>query len=1203
MTAQLFALELSSVRAWLVNRWIGAGVIAYLLAASATAATFTVTSTGDAPDANTADGVCQTSGGACTLRAAIEQANASAGADVIGFQFCPPGAVGSCAATIQPTTPLPDLAGNLTIDGFTEPASQPNSLEIGLDVVHSVFINFESLPAPSSPDQAGLRITGDGVTLRGLVLYDADNLDPQARTGVLIRADRNSISGCFIGTADGFQGAGFREGIRVEGSFNDIGLGTLAGRNLITGNAAHVVIERGSGNRPSDNIVVNNYIGTDTSGNGPLPRPTGAAGIGVRIREADDNRVGGGVLAIPDDPASRNVFLTPGRNAIVIDGGRRNIVQRNYLGLGASGGVSPLIGEPTPLGASILIAQLAGTATSADDNLIGGPTAVEGNTITRGVSAGVRIGASGTDASSGNRVLSNRIVRNNFLGISLADIGANDPGDADTGPNGFQNSPEIVNFIRDAQPNAGAVEVRLQSTPRMRFTLQVFANWGMCIPDSDFEGDVLLATESSVFTETSDSGELVTRLNVTLPDDPQQGGVAGVLTATATDANGNTSQFSRCFDAASETAGTFVMQDARIAGLEGDIVEITVRREGGTNGSASVGVATQDITANAGGDYGGFSTRIDFADGQSQRLVSVSLLRDNEIDPNQTFRAVLSNPTGAALDPARSETIVEIVDAESRFLSVTDDSDGSDLTTLGIDFGEILRDTTASRRVRVQNVTSLVLGITALDITGATDAVGIANSGCGSLAPNASCTFDVVFAPVSVGAFTAGVAIRYSPTVGREESFTVRGSASIQSDLRVFKSASGAAARPGDAVTYQLGLSNTGAATANGVVVTDVLSDSVSDPVDPTTGSSALQPTAGTAQYDPATRTITWSAGDLAQFASVTLRYRVTIAANATGTLRNTANITAGSANDRNSADNAHSADVQIVAQAADLAVDVQTQSVSLPVNSVPPGQDWDETDWRTIELGIVNRGPDPTPARLTIQGYTLLRLVDLTVQPGGAGPEQPPFACTPAMPTHRIRGWLDDEANHGALPAEAQCELISGALAPGDGLVVRVTILAVGGAGTSAQIDFSLSGDAPDPVPSNNADRFGVRVLIPLDPTSFGSGSSGIRCFIATAAYGSYLEPEVVVLRRFRDRWLLTNAPGRAFVEWYYRNSPPIAAYIAERPVLRAIVRSLLTPIVYTIKYPWPAAALTFAMLFGLGAWLPRRRQLRPQDSLFTSA
>ena len=69
--------------------------------------------------------------------------------------------------------------------------------------------------------------------------------------------------------------------------------------------------------------------------------------------------------------------------------------------------------------------------------------------------------------------------------------------------------------------------------------------------------------------------------------------------------------------------------------------------------------------------------------------------------------------------------------------------------------------------------------------------------------------------------------------------------------------------------------------------------------------------------------------------------------------------------------------------------------------------------------------------------------------------------------------------------------------------------------------------------------------------------------CFIATAAYGSSWEPNVVTLRRFRDQRLMTNAPGRWAVGQYYRHSPPLADAIAARPWARAVTRVLLTPAV----------------------------------------
>ena len=96
---------------------------------------------------------------------------------------------------------------------------------------------------------------------------------------------------------------------------------------------------------------------------------------------------------------------------------------------------------------------------------------------------------------------------------------------------------------------------------------------------------------------------------------------------------------------------------------------------------------------------------------------------------------------------------------------------------------------------------------------------------------------------------------------------------------------------------------------------------------------------------------------------------------------------------------------------------------------------------------------------------------------------------------------------------------------------------------------------------------------------TTSGSSSSGGGCFIATAAWGSGLAPEVLTLREFRDRYLLTNGPGQAFVEWYYRVSPPAAAFIAEHESLKTAVRWGLTPVVYGVKYP--VAALALAILF----------------------
>lgn len=66
-------------------------------------------------------------------------------------------------------------------------------------------------------------------------------------------------------------------------------------------------------------------------------------------------------------------------------------------------------------------------------------------------------------------------------------------------------------------------------------------------------------------------------------------------------------------------------------------------------------------------------------------------------------------------------------------------------------------------------------------------------------------------------------------------------------------------------------------------------------------------------------------------------------------------------------------------------------------------------------------------------------------------------------------------------------------------------------------------------------------------------------HCYIATMAYGSYDAPQVRILRRFRDRVLLTNVPGRAFVRFYYRASPSWVKALEDKPTVNALIRYVL--------------------------------------------
>ncbi|HEX9113372.1 MAG TPA: CFI-box-CTERM domain-containing protein, partial [Nitrospirota bacterium] len=105
--------------------------------------------------------------------------------------------------------------------------------------------------------------------------------------------------------------------------------------------------------------------------------------------------------------------------------------------------------------------------------------------------------------------------------------------------------------------------------------------------------------------------------------------------------------------------------------------------------------------------------------------------------------------------------------------------------------------------------------------------------------------------------------------------------------------------------------------------------------------------------------------------------------------------------------------------------------------------------------------------------------------------------------------------------------------------------------------------------------------------------------CFIATAAYGSYSAPPVRTLRAFRDRFLLTNRPGRAFVSWYYTYGPVAAAWLNAHPGYKPLVRAALLPAVgvslFITKAPFAVlVGLPVCVVFIVSYSYFRRRSLR---------
>jgi hypothetical protein len=137
-----------------------------------------------------------------------------------------------------------------------------------------------------------------------------------------------------------------------------------------------------------------------------------------------------------------------------------------------------------------------------------------------------------------------------------------------------------------------------------------------------------------------------------------------------------------------------------------------------------------------------------------------------------------------------------------------------------------------------------------------------------------------------------------------------------------------------------------------------------------------------------------------------------------------------------------------------------------------------------------------------------------------------------------------------------------------------KVVLIAMNTSDTEDGVSFSVVADEPGAAP-------------PSSDGGGGGGGGGGGCFIATAAFGSYLAPEVQILRAFRDRWLLTSLAGRRLVAYYYRLSPPLAQRISEHAGWRTVARMTLTPVVYAVKYPVLPGIIVLLVVAG---WSVRR-------------
>jgi hypothetical protein len=296
----------------------------------------------------------------------------------------------------------------------------------------------------------------------------------------------------------------------------------------------------------------------------------------------------------------------------------------------------------------------------ASGNAVGGTAP---NTIANNGGDGVFV-----SAGTGNAVRSNSLYGNAGLGLDLGTDGVtpNDPGDSDTGPNGLQNFP-VVTF---AGSGGGSTTVQgsLNSTPSSSFTVEFFSN-PSCDGSSNGEGKVFLG---SAAVATNGSGNA--SFDQSFATEVAQG---DVVTATATDGSGNTSEFSAC-QVVGAQAPTVSIDDVTVT--EGNAgttdATFTISLSAASGQTVTVDYATADGTAVAPSDYAAASGTLTFDPGDTSKQVTVRVNGDVLNEADETFFVNLSNPTNATIadgqgagtirndDPTPTLSITDVTKAE-----------------------------------------------------------------------------------------------------------------------------------------------------------------------------------------------------------------------------------------------------------------------------------------------------------------------------------------------------------------------------------------------------------------------------------------------------------------------------------------------------------------------------------------------------------
>jgi hypothetical protein len=431
------------------------------------------------------------------------------------------------------------------------------------------------------PNGRGIQIYASNNRIGGTTIRERNVLSGNELQGLYIGGSGNLVQGNYIGTdVTGTKAlANLGQGVVISGSNNIVGGTTASARNILSGNKISGISISTSGS--TNNLVQGNFIGTDVTGNVALPNQAD----GVQVDFGPGNNTIGGT-----EPGAGNVISGNLGTGVVIrnNGTLGNKVQGNLIGTNATGtsvmgnyfsgihirssnnliggtepgarnvisgtvnGAGIFIGQPNPGTSSGNVIQgnfigtdITGIAPMGNENhgiyiqmsssnTIGGTNSNAANIIAYNYGNGVGL-LSGTN----NSILHNSIFSNTKLGIDNGTNGVsyNDPGDGDIGANNLQNFPVINSITTDLVSTT--IEGTLNSFPNTTYIIEFFSN-SSADPSGYGEGEHFIGS-ASVTTDENGDVNFSEILPVVI-----SGGE--FITATATDPDGNTSEFSAALE-------------------------------------------------------------------------------------------------------------------------------------------------------------------------------------------------------------------------------------------------------------------------------------------------------------------------------------------------------------------------------------------------------------------------------------------------------------------------------------------------------------------------------------------------------------------------------------------------------------------------------------------------------------------------------